>query len=248
MKEPVHIDWLTEVDSTNAEVRRRLPELDDLSVIASLEQTAGRGQRGNTWDSSPGENLTFSLVLKPSDGGFPRANRQFSISRAVALGICDHLESRGINCRIKWPNDIYVKDRKVCGVLIENSLSGNEIVSSVIGIGLNVNQKDFPEHLPNPTSMSLCTGEEYSLEAELDGLLSRLLERLGSLANDGVPLAGEYAEKLYRLNVSSEFEDCLAGGRFHGIIRGADETGFLLVETAGGTLKKFGFKEISYVI
>ena len=154
MKNKNDIIWLDSTDSTNNEVKRRFEALDNLSVVSALEQTKGRGQHGNTWLSMPGENLTFSLIVKDFR---IKANEQSAISQATALSLTKLLGRHGIEARIKWPNDIYAGDNKICGILIENSLKGMEIDWSIIGIGLNVNQTSFPEHLPNPTSMRLCT-------------------------------------------------------------------------------------------
>ena len=155
MESKTDIIWLERVDSTNDEARRHISEIDNLSVVSALEQTKGRGQRGNRWSSQPGENLTFSLVVKDFR---IKANEQSAISQATALSLVDLLSRHEIKARIKWPNDIYAGDNKICGILIENSLKGMEIDWSIIGIGLNVNQTAFPEDLPNPTSMKLCTG------------------------------------------------------------------------------------------
>lgn len=155
MESKTDIIWLERVDSTNDEARRHISEIDNLSVVSALEQTKGRGQRGNRWSSQQGENLTFSLVVKDFR---IKANEQSAISQATALSLVDLLSRHEIKARIKWPNDIYAGDEKICGILIENSLKGSEIDWSIIGIGLNVNQTAFPEDLPNPTSMKLCTG------------------------------------------------------------------------------------------
>lgn len=155
MESKTDIIWLERVDSTNDEARRHISEIDNLSVVSALEQTKGRGQRGNRWSSQPGENLTFSLVVKDFR---IKANEQSAISQATALSLVDLLSRHEIKARIKWPNDIYAGDEKICGILIENSLKGSEIDWSIIGIGLNVNQTAFPEDLPNPTSIKLCTG------------------------------------------------------------------------------------------
>jgi BirA family biotin operon repressor/biotin-[acetyl-CoA-carboxylase] ligase len=155
MESKTDIIWLERVDSTNDEARRHISEIDNLSVVSALEQTKGRGQRGNRWSSQPGENLTFSIVVKDFR---IKANEQSAISQATALSLVDLLSRHEIKARIKWPNDIYAGDEKICGILIENSLKGSEIDWSIIGIGLNVNQTAFPEDLPNPTSMKLCTG------------------------------------------------------------------------------------------
>ena len=151
------IMWFKSVDSTNEEARRRISEIDNLSVLSALEQTAGRGQRGNKWTSNAGENLMFSVVLKfsPEYSGLD-ARDQFVLNEIAALSVVDFLRSHGIHAQIKWPNDIYVGSRKICGILIENSLRGNRLSSSIIGIGLNINQRNFDVNLPNPTSMVLC--------------------------------------------------------------------------------------------
>ena len=156
------IIWLESVDSTNEECKRHISDLDNLSVVAALSQTCGKGQRGNVWISDPGKNLTFSIVLK-----FPfnvkagllepmHAYDQFVLSEIAALAVVDLLAEHGIQAKIKWPNDIYIGDRKICGILIENSLRGEWLQHSIIGIGLNVNQRNFDVTLPNPTSMMLC--------------------------------------------------------------------------------------------
>ncbi len=158
MENKTDIIWLDKVDSTNNEARRHILEIDNLSVLSALEQTTGRGQHGNKWSSQAGENLTFSIIVKDFR---IKANEQSAISQATALSLTDLLESHGISARIKWPNDIYVRDEKICGILIENSLKGQEIDWSIIGIGLNVNQLTFPDDLPNPTSMGLCNTNNY---------------------------------------------------------------------------------------
>ena len=162
------IIWLESVDSTNEEAKRHISDIDNLSVLSALEQTAGRGQRGNTWTSAPGENLMFSIVLKFSeepDGNGESAcmpllpaRDQFILNEIASLSVVDFLSQHGIPARIKWPNDIYVGSKKICGILIENSLRGSEISTSIIGIGLNINQRNFNVNLPNPTSMVLERG------------------------------------------------------------------------------------------
>ena len=173
------IIWLESIDSTNEECRRRISDIDNLSVVAALSQTSGKGQRGNVWLSEAGQNLTFSIVLKFPAKGLKAemepmlAYDQFVLSEITSLAIVDLLADFGIEAKIKWPNDIYVGDRKICGILIENSLRGEWIQHSIIGIGLNVNQRNFDVTLPNPTSMVLCSGilEEYDLDYILEKLM-----------------------------------------------------------------------------
>ena len=178
MEKLTDIRWYDTVESTNDEARRLISELDNLSVIAARCQTAGRGQGDHKWHSRPGENLTFSAVLKFGENGLaPLAARDaLIITETVTLALRLYLEGHGVNVRIKWPNDIYVGDRKICGILIENILHGQDVVSSIIGIGLNLNQKDFPSDLPNPVSLTRLTGKPYDVEDELRHFHSILKE------------------------------------------------------------------------
>ena len=147
------IIWMKSVDSTNNEAKRRISDIDNLSVLSALEQTAGRGQRGNTWTSDAGANLMFSIVLKSPS---LIVEDHFILNEIAALSVADFLSTYGIKAEIKWPNDIYVHEKKICGILIENSFHRKSISYSIIGIGLNINQRNFDVNLPNPTSMVLC--------------------------------------------------------------------------------------------
>ncbi len=249
MKEVADIQWLDEVDSTNNEAIRRIEGLDNLTVLAARNQTAGRGQRGNSWLVNPGENLTFSLVLKFGGDGFPplKAARQFGLTRRVTLGLADYLEGEGIACTVKWPNDIYVRNRKICGILIENVLRGDEVATSVVGIGLNVNQKTFPPQLVNPTSMAALTGREYDLEAELRSLCGCLVKRL-ALSGLAEGESDEYSGRLYRRGVFNEYVISSTGETIVGRIVDVTEQGLLVIETQKGERLQFAFKEINYVI
>lgn len=248
MKESVRILWFETLDSTNNEALRRLDGLDNLSVLAAREQTAGRGQRGNRWHAAPGENLTFSLVFKP---GFPLpAAEAFGISRAAALAVREYLQSRGISAFVKWPNDIYVRNRKICGMLVENALQDGFVRASVIGIGLNVNQRTFRPDLVNPVSMALVSGENYTPETELEALCGFLAAALGALAvpEETAAQARRYRDALYRLGERHEYVRCADGTSFHARIRDVDSTGRLLLENEKGERESFAFKEISFVI
>lgn len=173
------IIWVESAESTNSELRRLMDGLDNLSVIAARRQTAGRGQGDHSWYSSPATNLTFSMLFRFGEG-FPvrlASSDAVFVTRISALAIRDHLLSRGIESRIKWPNDIWTGDRKICGMLIENSSIGGEISSSIAGIGLNVNETRWPEELPNPVSMSEISGKRYELERELEDVAACLRRR-----------------------------------------------------------------------
>ncbi len=179
----VEILWHKSLDSTNSEARRHISELDNLSVVAAGSQSAGRGQGDHKWHSEPGENLTFSLLLK-----FPPL-RELNVCNVLLLtemitwAMREFLASEGITARIKWPNDIYVGDLKICGILIENILDGSNVSASIIGVGLNLNQTDFPSDIPNPTSVSLLTGRRYDPAQTLErlcGYISRAADLLDS--------------------------------------------------------------------
>lgn len=249
MTERCHILWLDETDSTQSALLGHIDKYDNMSVVAAELQTAGRGQRGNKWLAEKGKNLTFSMLLKFGEGGLPRmmAADQFRITEAATLGVASYLDSAGMDCRIKWPNDIYIRNRKICGMLIENVLRGKEISCSVVGIGLNVNQKDFPPQLPNPTSMTLHTGINYDTHDELEKLCVHLRESFlknlqGGTANP------DYEARLFRKGVFHEYARCSDGTVFEARILGVSPSGMLRTENRKGELEEFAFKEISYII
>lgn len=263
MKRDYDIIWLDSADSTNDEVRRRIDGLDNLSVLSVMSQSCGRGQRGNSWLSEPGKNLLFSIVLKYSDGlgGSTltppvQAYDQFVISQLTSLAVVDLLSSHGIAARIKWPNDIYVGDRKICGMLIENTVRGKRLDTSIIGIGLNVNQRNFNVNLPNPTSMILAREENTDMDSEafdLNELLEEFMDifteylhRFCHITGGYNRLSKLYHAQLWRLNEPTEFVDTARNVRFHGIIRGTSPIGHLLVELPDGSTREFAFKEIAY--
>lgn len=229
--------------STNDEATA--PQYVEGDIILAQRQTAGRGQRGHTWESREGENLTFSLLLEPL---FLSPSEQFLISECVALGVCDALMHYGIEAQIKWTNDIYVGDKKLAGILIEHKLQGSALARTVAGIGLNVNQKAFSDDLPNPISMAQATGREFDREEVLQTVATSLMARYEQLREGGAKeLQADYHQRLYRLDQ----EHCYAlpdGSRFRGIIRGVEPTGALRIENERGELLSFLFKEVEFVI
>ena len=170
---------LEKAESTNEYVKKHIKELDNLSVVTAYEQTGGKGQGDHTWHSEPGKNLTFSIVLKDT---LVAANSQKTISDITAESAIELLLRHGIKAWIKPPNDIWVENKKICGILIEHSLRGNRISWSIIGIGLNVNQTIFPDDLPNPTSMAIENQEE-----NLDNLLEEFISIFISRASQILP-------------------------------------------------------------
>ena len=255
MKNKHDIIWLDTVDSTNSEAKRRILKIDNLSVVSALEQTSGRGQLGNVWTSKAGENLTFSIVLKFADQNiWLNVHDQSVINELTSLSVVDFLGTHGIEAKIKWPNDIYVGNKKICGILIENSLSGSHINHSVIGIGLNINQRNFDVNLLNPISMTQLTGNSYDISECLEELISifkkyiqRYLHGNGGYAK----LRKLYLGQLWRLNETSRFTTVDKEGNvyeFTGAIRNLSYIGNLIVETEEGELKEFAFKEIGYIL
>jgi len=168
------IIWLKSTDSTNNELRRRLDKSDNLTIVAAEMQSAGRGQGQHTWHSAPGQNLTFSILLRHP---CLKASDALAVTSIMALGICDYLKTKGIDPWIKWPNDIWVGDKKICGILVENTVCSGLIDFSIIGVGLDLNQTDWPSDLPNPVSLKDLTGKEYDKYEELRQLSEALAHR-----------------------------------------------------------------------
>lgn len=250
MTKRADIIWLGEVDSTNSEARRHISDIDNLSVVSALSQSQGRGQMGNTWSSAPGENLTFSIVMKPEGLNAIRARDQFVLSEAAALTIVEFLSGHDIQAEIKWPNDIYVGNRKICGMLIENSLRGDTISHSIIGIGLNVNQRNFDINLPNPTSMAILSGIGTDIRKALEEITDTfrsICETMLASSEGRTRLRSLYLSRLWRLDEEHSYVETATGKAFTGTIKGVSPTGRLLIETADGSLKEFAFKEISYI-
>jgi BirA family transcriptional regulator, biotin operon repressor / biotin---[acetyl-CoA-carboxylase] ligase len=229
------IKMLEKTDSTNRfalDLIRQSPPSEGY-VVWALEQQAGKGQRGKQWLSEPGANLTFSIILQPH---FLHATKQFSLTKAIALGIAQfvsHVLSKSHDVKIKWPNDIYVHDSKIAGILIENVLEQTLIKHSVVGIGLNVNQVVFDSSLLNPASLKLLTSNSYILDDCLKRLCS-FIEKYYLVLRAGYhkQLDDEYHELLYKRGVWSNF--MLNNERFMGKIEGVNKQGHLLMQKKSG--------------
>lgn len=256
MKNKYAIKWFDQVDSTNNEAKRTLDECDNLSVLSAMSQTSGRGQRGNIWSSEGGKNLLFSIVLK-FDGILDRRFRAYDqsvISEMTSLCIVDFLSRYDIKAQIKWPNDIYVGDRKICGILIENSVQDRWLTSSVIGIGLNINQRNFDVNLPNPTSMYLESpaGNEFDLKECLETFMEIFdgyFKRYFNIKGGFTTIRTLYLSQLWRRHEIHTYRNIAENLLFKGMIRGVSDVGNLIVENLdSGEIKEFGFKEIGYII
>jgi BirA family biotin operon repressor/biotin-[acetyl-CoA-carboxylase] ligase len=235
---------LDSVESTNkyCEVLD-LAEVEDFTCYWALEQTAGIGQRGNHWHSAPGLNLTFSLVLKPV---WLPAARQFMLTQALSLALCDFLSpfTSHLSPCIKWPNDIYVGGKKICGTLTSARLAGDNIATAICGIGLNINETEFPDWVPNPTSLRLLTGEGYDLEDTLHALLECIERRYNAL-RDGADIEDEYLSLL--LNRGIEATYLYQDRPITATITGVDPYGRLLLTAHDGAPLRCAMKEIAFL-
>ena len=237
---------LESVDSTNRYCEALdLTEVEDFTCYWALEQTAGIGQRGNHWASAPGENLTFSLVLKPD---FLPAVQQFRLTEALSLGVMDFLKgingSDSLDALIKWPNDIYANGGKICGMLVSNRLAGEKIAAAICGIGLNTNQRDFPDWVPHPASISLLTGESNELEPTLKSLLDCIKKRYDEL-RAGRDLEKEYLDNLMNLGIPARYRH--NGRELTATIKGVDPHGRLLLTSEDGEQLCCPMKEIELI-
>ena len=194
--------WLESTDSTNYALRAQRSGLDNLSIVAAKGQTAGRGQGSHTWYATPGRNLTFSILYRFGEACLLAAADAILITQVTTLAIRDYLLAHGVEARIKWPNDIWVGERKICGILIENTLEGAAVRESIVGIGLNLNETGWPSELPNPVSLTELTGKRYRLQTELKRLHKEICRRFGQLASpDGRrSLQEEFGKYMFRLH------------------------------------------------
>ncbi|MBD5371208.1 MAG: biotin--[acetyl-CoA-carboxylase] ligase [Bacteroides sp.] len=237
---------LDETASTNSYVAEHEDHLTAPVMVAARRQYAGRGQRGNSWESEPGKNLTASVLLRP-DRVLPR--QQFAISEAIALAVVATLAQYGIEARVKWPNDIYVADGKICGILIEHSLMGHQIRRTIAGFGLNINQTEFISDAPNPISMSRITGVAYDAEevARRTGEnIERYLPLLPSEEGRG-RLHELYMATLWRGEGEWPFLDNKTGETLSASIHGIAPDGTLTLKTHDGELRPYAFKEVSFL-
>ncbi|MFH0843774.1 MAG: biotin--[acetyl-CoA-carboxylase] ligase [Bacteroidota bacterium] len=230
--------------NTEASLLLRKGAVPEGTVIHTDFQTAGRGQQGNTWEGERGRNLLISIILYPQS---VKPGEQFLISMTISLGVCDFIDKHASGCKVKWPNDIYVKDDKIAGILIENSIMGDFTESTIAGIGININQEVFPERIKNPVSLKLISGKELNTEKCLSYLLSALDKRYKQLLyGDRKKIHNEYKARLYRYN---ELCDYRAGGKIiKGRISDVSVLGILTIKDEPGTTHRFSFKEVDFMI
>ena len=243
-----HYIKVTQTASTNTYLSRLAATLPGGTVIFTPCQTAGRGQKGNSWESEDGKNLTFSMLLKRPP---VKARDQFYLSEAAAIAVVEALtDEAGKTFTVKWPNDVYWHDKKVCGMLLENSLDGSDIARCIVGIGINVNQERFLSDAPNPVSLTGITHREHDLMALLKRVCTRIEALVDSLADDSArnDLHRRYMAALYRNDGAMHpFEDA-EGHRFMASVAGIDPDGTLTLRHDDGTLHDYLFKQVKHII
>lgn len=241
MKYTLH--YFDSLESTNNTAQDTKYSAGD--VIVADFQSAGRGQRGNTWHSLRGENLTLSLIIEPSD---IHASHQFLISEVTALAVAKTIEDFGIqNVEIKWPNDILVSGQKIAGILIEHTILGSNIARSIIGVGLNVSQRNFPPLDTNPTSLFLL-GALSTTRDEVLHLFLQNFSEFYALMSSPEELSKLYSEKLYRLVGFFPYLDCLTNENFLAEIHSIDPlSGELVLHLKDNSLKSYFFKEVRFL-
>lgn len=235
-----NIIWQSELDSTQSYLNSmNFENLPDWTVIATKNQTKGRGQGGNQWETQKDKNLTFSILIKPT---FLKPSQQFLITQIISLGICDYLKQFTENACIKWPNDIYIGNNKICGILIQNSICGDIFSNSICGIGININQTYFCL-APNPTSLKLETGNDYEIEKELEDILMYIRLRYEMAKNMNI-LVKEYMSKLLFFNIDKPYY--YMGKRIIAKIIDVNEYGHLILITKDNNKIIASMKEIRF--
>lgn len=213
---------------------------ENFTVVTAESQSAGRGQMGAAWVSEAGKNLMMSVLVKDFTSDF---SQLFTLNVAVALAVCEAVEKHDIeNVSIKWPNDIMSADKKIGGILIENSFRPNGEIVSVVGLGLNVNQLDFSA-LPKAGSMYTVSGRIFDRDELRDGIVQRIIRNVHFMAEHTDMLWQAYHEKLFRIGVPAAFERP-HGNRFMGMIKSVTREGKLELQLEDDSRKLFNIKEI----
>lgn len=250
LRDRIIIHHIEQTESTNDWLRQSVEMTDDclFQVAAAEWQSAGRGQKDNSWESEKGANLLFSIRAVPD---FIPASSQFCLSQAIALAVTDALapllgdDSKYLS--VKWPNDIYWKDFKLGGILIENSLQGSSLADCIIGVGLNVNQKSFLSDAPNPVSIASITGHDTDRTALLESILTNMAGYYRSLQSDGLTsLHTQYMSRLFRRTGLHTFAD--RDGEFQASIHDVRPDGILILEDSFHRLRSYEFKQVRFIL
>lgn len=244
---PIDIIELSKVNSTNEYAIGLLKsqEIQEGTVIRTLEQSKGKGQGSNTWESEPGKNLTFTLILHPA---FLPPEKQFLLNEAIALGALDYIKIILTNEKnsLKWPNDIYTGDSKLGGILISNIISGMVFETSVVGIGLNINQTEFSPLIPNPVSFKLIIKKDTELRSALTILCQSIENRYLQLQHAGFEkLQDDYCKNL--LGYDSWRNYLIDGQPLAGKITGVSESGRLIILNRESQIFEFDHHQIEFL-
>ena len=231
-------------DSTNDYAKKLIKEgtVREGTVILADYQTKGKGQKGGYWESEKGKNLTLSIIINPA---FLQAQRQFYLSMSISIGIVEFLSHLSLGSEIKWPNDIYIHSRKVGGILIENTIKNNIIASSVIGIGINLNQTEFKSNAPNPTSVCLELKKTLDIQDSYRLLISYINRWIKLLYCERYnKIRARYRKYLFLRNKKTFFTDI--NGKFKGRIINVEEAGTIIIKADTNEIKKYNFKEVIF--
>lgn len=234
--------YIPETSSTNNLLREKAhrEELPEGFLLYTDFQTAGKGQPGNSWESEKGKNLLFSILLYPVN---IKINEQFILSQLTCLAIKKVLDQYTDGITIKWSNDIYWKEKKICGILIENTLLRGKISKCVIGIGLNINQEDFISNAPNPVSLKQITDKELNREQILTDIHTELLKLYNELNFKNIQQT--YHQNLYRKEGFHPYTDAETKEHFHAKIEQVEPNGKLILITDTGERRGYYFKEVA---
>lgn len=236
---------LPEVDSTNSYLRNYTPaEGERITVVTADFQTAGRGQGTNSWESEQGKNLLFSVMVHPT---MLPVRRQFLLSEAYALALKEALDDYTQDISIKWPNDIYWRDKKISGTLIETRLTKQGLSSAILGTGIDVNQKVFRSDAPNPVSLFNILGREVDRDELLRVIIDKVKKYYAMIENgEYIDIAALYHSRLYRNHGFHPYRD--KDGDFEGAIVEVEDDGHLILRDREGHVRSYAFKEVEYIV
>ncbi|MCT4637004.1 MAG: biotin--[acetyl-CoA-carboxylase] ligase [Bacteroidales bacterium] len=236
--------WTDKCDSTNTEVRKLLKNYNhDIITVATNNQERGRGQRGNSWFSDTNKNLTFSIAISPDK---LEIEQQFYISMLTALTAISTLKEFGLSTTIKWPNDIFIGNNKIGGILIEHDISGPYIERSIIGVGININQELFPDYLPNPASVYTETNRTVDIKDVLNRFADIFSNNILRLNQPREIIRNEYKQNLFGKDQPLRFRD--NESEFTGKIIDVLPTGEIKIKDNSGHTRGYFFKEVEFII
>ena len=239
----ITLDYVESTNITTSQLAKS-KVIENGDVIFAHSQTKGKGQINNYWESEPKKNFTFSIFLEPN---FLPIHKQFYISKAISIAIFSFVKEYAENVKIKWPNDIYINDKKIAGILIENTIMGANLSSSIVGVGININQTEFLEQTPNPVSLKLINSLEYNLKELQTELLSKIDYWHKMLTmRDFSKINDFYLDNLYKYNQWHKFR--IKDKEFRAKIIDILESGELVIVNKDNKQSTYYFKEIEFVI